>query len=49
MPEADKTLLAMLIRLCQYEEPFVDIFIFFHSRNFPKPNNSVDVGKSNYI
>lgn len=48
MPEADKTLLAMLIRLCQVGEPFMDIFILFYSSSFPKLNDSVGSTKSNY-
>lgn len=36
VPEADKTFLAMLIRLCQYEAPLVDIFILFCSSHFPE-------------
>lgn len=49
MREADKTLLAMLIRLCQYGEAFMDIFILFYFSNFPKLNDSVDIAKRNYI
>lgn len=50
MPEADKTLLAMLIRLCQYGEPFMDIFILFYFfSNFPKLNDSMGVAKSDYF
>lgn len=49
MPEADKTLLAMLIRLCQYGEAFMDIFILFYFYFLPKLNNSVGISKSNNI
>lgn len=49
MPEADKTLLAMLIRLCPYGEAFMNIFILFYFSSFPKLNDSMDFAKSNYI
>lgn len=49
MLEADKTLLAMLIRRCQYGEPFTDIFILFYFSNFLKLNDLMDIAKSNSI
>lgn len=49
MPEADKTLLATLIRPCQYEEPFVVIFILFYSSRLPELRDSTDVAGSHCV
>ena len=46
MPAADKTYLAMLIRPCQCEEPFLAIFILFYSSHLPKLRDSVATAKS---